>query len=149
MQIKSAAFEANTPIPAQYTGDVSDVSPPLTFEEVPEGTRSLALIVDDPDAPRGDFVHWLLYDLPPSTTALAEGGKLPSGAKVGMNDFGREDYGGPAPPPGKPHRYFFKLYALDSPVELGPGATKDELEKAMRGHIVAETQLVGTYGRSD
>lgn len=148
MQITSDAFEANTTIPSEYTGDAGDISPPLKFQDVPAGTRSLALIVDDPDAPRGDWVHWLVYDLPPSTTGLGEG-KLPADAKVGMNDFGKQDYGGPAPPPGKPHRYFFKLYALDSPTELEAGATKNELEKAMRGHVLAETQLVGTYGRSD
>ena len=126
-------------------------SPPLHWSEPPEGTQSLALICDDPDAPVGTWVHWVLFNLPAETRELEEGlpttETLSNGAKQGKNDFGKIGYGGPAPPKGKPHRYFFKLYALDKAVDLSPGATKAKLVEAMKGHILAEGQLVGKYGR--
>lgn len=149
--ISSPAFQEGKPIPTQYTCDGEDLSPPLKWSKVPEGTKSLALISEDPDAPAGIWVHWVLYNLPPTITELPEGMPtqevLPNGAKQGINDFKRIGYGGPCPPPGKPHRYFFKLYALDTELDLKPGATKQELLRAMEGHILAEGQLMGTYQR--
>jgi len=151
IQITSTAFKAGEPIPARYTCDGSDISPPLQWTNVPASAKSFALIADDPDAPVGTWVHWVLYDLPPSAAELSESvpktQSIASGAKQGLNDFRRPGYGGPCPPPGKPHRYFFKLYALDTVTELKPGATKNDLLKAMEGHIVAEGQLMGTYQR--
>jgi hypothetical protein len=151
MQLMSSAFEEGAAIPKQYTGDGKNVSPPLRWSDVPEGTRSFALICDDPDAPRGTWVHWVLLNLPGDTRELAEAvpatGALPSGARQGKNDFGKIGYGGPAPPPGKPHRYFFKLYALDSMLDLKEGATKQQLEQAMKGHVLAQGQLMGKYAR--
>jgi Raf kinase inhibitor-like YbhB/YbcL family protein len=151
MQLTSIAFAAGTAIPAKHTCDAKNVSPPLKWSGAPAGTKSLALIVDDPDAPVGTWVHWVLYDLPPTTTELAE--DLPKsqfvagGAKQGLNDFRHFGYGGPCPPHGKPHRYFFKLYALDVPLDLKPGLTKKDLEHAMEKHILAQAQLMGTYQR--
>jgi Raf kinase inhibitor-like YbhB/YbcL family protein len=151
IELTSPAFQAGATIPKQHTGDGADRSPPLHWSEPPSGTKSLALICDDPDAPRGTWVHWVLFNLPAQTRELEEGVKtndvLASGAKQGKNDFGNIGYGGPAPPKGKPHRYFFKLYALDVVLELAPGATKAQLVEAMRGHILAEGQLTGNYGR--
>ena len=151
IEITSTAFEAETSIPKQYTGDGADQSPPLHWSEPPSGTRSIALICDDPDAPRGTWVHWVLFNLPAQTRELEEGvpttATLGNGAKQGKNDFGNIGYGGPAPPKGKAHRYFFKLYALDVSLDLPPGATKAQLEGAMKGHILAEGQLMGTYKR--
>jgi Raf kinase inhibitor-like YbhB/YbcL family protein len=118
---------------------------------VPPAAKSLALICDDPDAPMGTWVHWVIYDLPPATAGLAEGmpksPELANGAKQGMNDYKRLGYGGPCPPPGKPHRYFFKLYAFGAKPDLKPGLTKKDLLKAMDGHVLAEGQLMGTYQR--
>jgi hypothetical protein len=118
---------------------------------VPPAAKSLALICDDPDAPMGTWVHWVLYDLPPDTPGLAEGvpktRELANGAKQGLNDFKLVGYGGPCPPPGKPHHYFFKLYALDTKPALNPGLTKTDLLKEMNGHIIAEGELMGTYQR--
>ena len=152
IRVSSSAFQEGETIPTPYTGDGRDASPPLRWENVPDGTKSLALIADDPDAPRGTWVHWVLYDLPADARSLDEGvpatETLPNGAKQGKNDFGKIGYGGPAPPRGKPHRYFFKLYALDAPVNSRPGATKAELLAAMKGHVLAEGQLMGKYGRS-
>ena len=149
--LASPAFADGQPIPPQYTGQGKDLSPPLKWSGVPAEARSLALIADDPDAPVGTWVHWVLYDLPPATTALAEDiaktQYLPGGAKQGLNDFRRLGYGGPMPQPGKPHRYFFKLYALDTLLSLPPGVTKKELLRAMEGHVLAEGQLLGTYQR--
>jgi len=151
IQLTSSAFEEGGPIPTKFTCDGEDVSPSLEWTDVPERTASLALICDDPDAPVGTWVHWVLYDLPPDTTGLEE--SVPTSERIeglatqGRNDFKRTGYGGPCPPPGKPHRYFFKLYALDSRLDLKPGATKKELEKAMKGHILAEGRLMGTYRR--
>jgi Raf kinase inhibitor-like YbhB/YbcL family protein len=149
--LTSTAFQPGATIPKQYTGDGPDRSPPLAWSEPPAGTTSLAVICDDPDAPRGTWVHWVLFNLPGQTRDLAEGvptaETLGSGAKQGKNDFGNIGYGGPAPPRGKPHRYFFKLYALDGAVDLPAGTTKAQLVEAMKGHILAEGQLMGTYGR--
>jgi hypothetical protein len=151
MELKSAAFENGQSIPRKHTCDGPDLSPPLAWSGVPEGTHAMALIVDDPDAPTGTWVHWVLYDLPGETRSLSEGvlptETLPRGGAQGRNDFGRIGYGGPCPPPGRPHRYFFKLYALDARVNLAPGAGKGSLLKAMEGHIKAEAQLMGIYAR--
>ena len=148
MRIRSEAFEAHDKIPVKYTCSGPDTVPPLAFDDVPSETRSLALIVDDPDAPRGDWVHWVLYDLPATTRSIGEGGSdLPREAKTGVNDFGKKKYGGPCPPPGKPHRYFFRLYALDASPGISAGASKSDLEKAMEGHVIEEAELVGMFGR--
>ncbi len=151
MQLTSSAFNEGAAIPAKHTCDSSNVSPPLKWTGVPDGAKSLALIVDDPDAPSGTWVHWVLYDLPATTTELAEdmpkSQYVAGGAKQGLNDFRHLGYGGPCPPPGKPHRYFFKLYALDTMLDLKPGLTKKDLEKAMDKHILAQARLMGTYQR--
>jgi Raf kinase inhibitor-like YbhB/YbcL family protein len=151
MEIKSLAFGPEQDIPSKHTCDGSDTSPPLEWTGMPEGTHSLAIIADDPDAPMGTWVHWVLYDLPPETTFLPEGvpttDTLPRGGSQGRNDFGRIGYGGPCPPPGLPHRYFFKLYALDAKINLPPGVSKETLLKAMRDHILEESQLMGKYSR--
>ncbi len=151
IQVTSSAFEPGGAIPKKFTCDGPDVSPALNWTDPPAGTQSFALIADDPDAPVGTWVHWVLYDLPSVTRSLAENvpkqEQLPNGARQGRNDFGRIGYGGPCPPPGKPHRYFFKLYALDAKMNLKAGATKAEIEKAMRGHILAQGELMGRYGR--
>ncbi len=151
MELKSSAFAEGVEIPRKYTCDADDVSPPLRWENAPAGTRAFALIVDDPDAPAGTWVHWVMYDLPAQTKELAEGvaktETLEDGAKQGMNDFRRVGYYGPCPPPGSPHRYFFKLYASDAPTNLKPRATKQQLLDAIKGHVVGEAQLMGRYGR--
>lgn len=147
----STSFAPGQPIPLRHTGDGVDVSPPLSWDGVPPGTQSLALICDDPDAPRKTWVHWVLYGLPPTLRDLPEGvpatPTLPDGSRQGTNDFGKVGYGGPAPPKGSPHRYFFKLYALDVMPTLPPGASKADLLNAMKGHILAESELMGTYQR--
>ena len=151
LQLSSPAFKHEEPIPVVYTCDSDDVSPPLEWSGAPEGTKAFALICDDPDAPAGTWVHWVIYDLPAATTSLSQGvharETVEHGARQGKNDFRKIGYGGPCPPAGKPHRYFFKLYALDAALDLGPGATKAQLEKAMRGHILEEAQLIGMYHR--
>jgi hypothetical protein len=151
MQLTSTAFTEGAAIPAKHTCDAKDVSPSLKWTGVPAGAKSLALIVDDPDAPGGTWVHWVLYDLPPSTSELAEdvpkSQYVAGGAKQGLNDFRHLGYGGPCPPHGKPHRYFFKLYALDAVLDLKPGLTKKDLESAMEKHILARAELMGTYQR--
>jgi hypothetical protein len=146
MHLTSSAFQQNELIPVRYTCDGEDVSPPLAISDVPEGAKSLALIVDDPDAPAGDFVHWLLWSIAPSVREILAA-SVPEGAVQGTTDFGDQRYGGPCPPSGT-HRYFFKLYALDT-AELGfaEGARKPELLKVMEGHILAETELIGLYIR--
>jgi Raf kinase inhibitor-like YbhB/YbcL family protein len=150
IEVTSSAFEDGDAIPARYTCEGLDVSPSLSWGSAIDGTRSLALIADDPDAPAGTFVHWVIYDLPPDTRGLPEDvpnqQTLPSGAAQGMNGAGSVGYMGPCPPGGT-HRYFFKLYALDTELGLGGGATKDEVLDAMEGHILAEGQLMGTYRR--
>jgi Raf kinase inhibitor-like YbhB/YbcL family protein len=147
MQVTSTAFREGDTIPKQYTGEGKDVSPPLKWTGAPQGVKSFALICDDPDAPRGTWVHWVVVNLPPETEELAEGVSLPAGAKAGKNDFGKNRYNGPLPPPGKPHRYFFKVYALDTPLDLKEGATKQQVEAAMKGHILAKGELMGKYAR--
>jgi len=150
-EIVSSAFLAGDTIPQKFTCDSSDDSPRLTWTGPPAKTQSFALIMDDPDAPVGTWVHWVIYDLPANARELAEGvvkqEQLLSGARQGRNDFGKIGYGGPCPPPGKPHRYFFKLYALDAKLGLKPGARKSDLERAMQGHILAQAELMGRYGR--
>jgi Raf kinase inhibitor-like YbhB/YbcL family protein len=152
LTLTSSAFREGETVPKQYTGDGKDISPPLQWENIPQGTKAIALICDDPDAPRGIWVHWVLFNLPGDLRQLSEGipvdKVLANNAKQGKNDFGKIGYGGPAPPRGKPHRYFFKLYALDTPLDLQPGATKDQVVAAMKGHILAEGQLMGRYARS-
>jgi Raf kinase inhibitor-like YbhB/YbcL family protein len=150
IRITSMAFEEGEMIPQKYTCDGRDVSPPLAWGGVPAGTKSLALICDDPDAPAGTWVHWVLFDLPADTKELSENippkKTLESGAKHGINDFREFGYGGPCPPGGT-HRYFFRVYALDKETGLNPGATKAQLVRAMEGHILAEGQLMGKYRR--
>ena len=151
MKISSDAFAANETIPKKFTCDGPDVSPKLTWSEPPAKTQGFALIMDDPDAPAGTWVHWVLFDLPAETRELAEGvakqEQLANGARQGRNDFGKIGYGGPCPPPGNPHRYFFKLYALDAKLNLKAGVTKADVERAMYGHTLAHADLVGRYGR--
>jgi Raf kinase inhibitor-like YbhB/YbcL family protein len=151
VKISSTAFAAGDGIPAQYTCEGRDRAPPLDFAEVPPAARSLVLIVDDPDAPdpaapKMTWVHWVVYDLPPSTSGLPEGGALPAGARDGLNDWRRIGYGGPCPPMGR-HRYYFKLYALDTTLAFAHPPTKQQLEQAMKGHVLAQAELVGTYLR--
>ncbi|HOF40617.1 MAG TPA: YbhB/YbcL family Raf kinase inhibitor-like protein [Candidatus Hydrogenedentes bacterium] len=152
LTINSPAFADQGTIPRKYTGDGEDVSPPLAWTGAPAETRSFALICDDPDAPVGTWVHWVLWNIPATETGLAEAipadrPELPNGAIQGVNDFRKTGYGGPAPPRGPVHRYFFKLYALDRFLDLAPGAGKDALEMAMSEHILASTEMVGRYGR--
>jgi Raf kinase inhibitor-like YbhB/YbcL family protein len=149
-QITSSAFRTNGSIPRQYTCEGADSPPPLAWTGIPENTRSLALIVDDPDAPdpkapERTYVHWVLYNLRPVPTVL--GPELPPGALEGTNDWNRTGYGGPCPPIGR-HRYFFKLYALDTILADLSAPTKGQLEEAMEGHIIARTDLIGTYEKS-
>lgn len=152
LDLTTPSFAEGQPIPPRHAFDEQNVSPALKWSGVPPATKSLALICDDPDAPMGTWVHWVIYDLPPDAGGLAEGvattPELANDAKQGLNDYKRIGYGGPCPPPGKPHRYFFKLYALDTKPELKPGLTKEELLKAMDGHVLAEGQLMGTYQRN-
>jgi Raf kinase inhibitor-like YbhB/YbcL family protein len=149
--VTSTAFQEGETIPKQYTKDSKDVSPPLKWDSAPDGTKSFALICDDPDAPRGTWVHWVLFNLPADTRSLEEGvptsETLPNGARQGKNDFGDVGYGGPKPPPGKRHRYFFKLYALDAALDLQSGATKAQVEGKMKGHVIGDGQLMGKYAR--
>lgn len=150
LRFTSPAFTDGSPIPRKHTCDAEDLSPPLAWTGLPAGVRSLALICDDPDAPAGTWVHWVLYNLPATTAGLPEGvpaAERAQGALQGRNDFGRLGYGGPCPPRGKPHRYFFKLYALDTELGLKPGAAKADVVRATQGHILAEGQLMGTYQR--
>ena len=155
MTLNSPAFQQNGHIPSKYTCEAEDVSPPLAWEGVPDGAKSLALIIDDPDAPDPKapkivWVHWVVYNMPPDTKSLPENaGKagLPQGNLVGLNDFKKTGYGGPCPPIGR-HRYFHKLYALDTTLDL-KGATKTQIERAMQGHILANAELIGTYQKGD
>ena len=149
--LTSKAFDNDGNIPKTFTCDGTDVSPALAWNDPPPGTKSLALISDDPDAPMGTWVHWVAFDIPAGTRELPEGvaktADLPAGGRQGRTDFGRIGYGGPCPPPGKPHRYYFRLYALDTQLNLKPGSTKPDVEKAMKGHILAQAELMGRYGR--
>lgn len=149
LRVESSAFGMNGSIPAQFTSDGDDIAPPLSWSAAPAGTKSIAIIVDDPDAPNPDapqrtWVHWVVTGIPPTTTSLRGGSSLPDGAVIGTNDFGHQAYGGPNPPIGR-HRYFFKVYALD--IALGSRMTKPELLAAMKGHILAQGELIGTYAK--
>jgi Raf kinase inhibitor-like YbhB/YbcL family protein len=151
LHLTSPVFNEGQPIPTKYTCDGADGSPPLHWSNAPPDTKSFALICDDPDAPMGTWVHWVLYNLPATTTGLPDklptSETLPDGSKQGLTDFKRTGYGGPCPPPGKEHRYFFKLYALDTELELKPRATKQQLLNAMQGRVLAEASLMGVYQR--
>lgn len=145
MRITSLDFTDGAAIPARFTCDGGDAAPTLQIADAPAGAASFALIVDDPDAPSGDFVHWLVWNIPPATAVLTT--PVPTGAVEGTTDFGAIGYGGPCPPSGT-HRYFFKLYALDAELDLPTTARKPDLEQAMSGHVLAQAQLMGTYQRS-
>lgn len=151
--IKATAFKDGETIPKKFTCDGQDYSPELTWENAPAGTKSFALICEDPDAPGGTFIHWVIYDIPANVNKLAENvkkvGLVDDKIKQGMNDFGRIGYGGPCPPRGhKPHRYIFKLYALDvETLGLNSGATADQVEAKAKGHILGEAKIMGLYGR--
>jgi Raf kinase inhibitor-like YbhB/YbcL family protein len=150
-KLTSSAFEHGKEIPGKFTCLGQDVSPTLSWENPPDGTRSFALICDDPDAPGVTWVHWVVWAIPPTTTGFSEAippnPVLDDGTTQGITDFGKAGYGGPCPPPGKPHRYFFKLYALDNITELEPRAIKKQLLEAMEGHILGQAELMGTFGR--
>ena len=147
----TSKFQSDGFIAEKFTCDGVDISPELTWTESPAETKTLALVMDDPDAPGGTFVHWVLYDLPADTRSLAEGlardRQLANGARQGRNSFGKIGYNGPCPPKGAPHHYLFKLYALDTKTNLKAGASKGELERAMKGHILAQAEISGSYGR--
>ena len=150
MRLTSSAFANGATIPTTYTCAGANVSPPLEWTDVPASAVTLALIVEDPDAPSGTFVHWVVYDLP--VDAGTRAGKIgenetPSNARQGVNGFSDSKYGGPCPPPGSPHHYHFKLYALDTKLGLPPGASADQVEGAMRAHILASAELIGIFGR--
>lgn len=147
IKVTSTAFGDGAMIPKKYTCDAQNISPQIAWTGVPAGAKSIALICDDPDAPVGDWVHWVVYNMPVSTKELAEGVQsLPAGSKSGTNDFRKPGYGGPCPPSGV-HRYYFKIFALDAALPLAEGATKAQLLKAMDGHIVAQGELMGKYKR--
>jgi Raf kinase inhibitor-like YbhB/YbcL family protein len=145
LKITSPAFQNNGSVPRQYTCDGKDISPPLVIENCPKEAKSIALICDDPDASIGIWVHWVLWNIDPKAKEIAENA-VPQGAVQGMNDFKRHQYGGPCPPSGT-HRYFFKVYALDIMLNISPNSQKSDLEKAMKGHILAEGQIIGLYKR--
>jgi Raf kinase inhibitor-like YbhB/YbcL family protein len=151
LQIRSSAFKDGSVIPSEYTCSGVDISPPLAWSGAPSATRSFALIVEDPDAPSGTFVHWVVYNVSPNTTGLPENALKSTSAiqstAQGVNDMGEAYYGGPCPPPGLPHHYHFRLFALDSPVDLKPGASASAVRTAIAGHVLASAQLVGTFGR--
>jgi len=151
LELKSAAFRDGGAIPQNFTCDGGDTSPALTWNDPPAGTKSFALIVDDPDAPGTTWVHWVVFNLPAGARGLPEavprGEQIKGGGSQGRNDFPQIGYGGPCPPPGKPHRYFFKLYALDTQLNLTSGTTKNDVERAMQGHILAKAQIIGRYQR--
>lgn len=150
LKIVSSAFNQGETIPSKYTADGADMSPPLSWSSVPEGTKSFAIILVDLDAPGGEFVHWILFNLPVNVKEIHEGipnqGTLENGAKQGKNDFGKIGYSGPSPPSGT-HRYLFKLYALDSELNLDAGVSKGDFIKAMEGHTIDVAQLTGKYGK--
>jgi len=151
IKLTSTVFQDGGMIPAKYTCDGASISPPLEWSGVPRTAKSLALICDDPDAPGRTWVHWVVFDLPASRMTLPENvppqEAIAGGGKQGMTDFKKIGYGGPCPPPGKPHRYFFRLYALNSKLNLKPGATKADVEKAIEGHVLTKAELMGKYGR--
>jgi len=145
MKITSKAFAHMKPIPTKYTCKGNDINPPLEFANLPEGTESLVMIMDDPDAPMGTWDHWILWNMDPADGAIREN-SVPNGSVQGKNSWGRNDYGGPCPPSGT-HRYFFKLFALDCKLELAAGTIKGRVEKAMEDHILAEAELVGLFSK--
>lgn len=145
LRISSPAFRSHDNIPVQYTCDGSDINPPLLIEGIPGQSKSLALIVDDPDAPMGTWVHWVVWNMDPKTSEIKEN-NVPEKSSQGINDFRKHEYGGPCPPSGT-HRYFFKLYALDTVLNISPDSKKADLEKAMKGHILSQTDLIGLYKR--
>ena len=145
VHLTSPAFESGSQIPTVFTCDGDDRSPALAWESIPTGTQSLALIMEDPDAPGGTWSHWVAYGLGTESSGLSEA--TADGMLEGKNDFGRTGYGGPCPPTGSDHRYFFRLYALDSAVDLEPGAIKSELFEAINGHVLGVGQIMGTYAR--
>jgi len=151
MKVKSSAFKEGENIPIKYTCDGKDISPEISWEDVPDSVESLALICDDPDAPMKTFVHWVIYNIPPRVNKLEEGTRpiwgLPIGAIQGINDFGNTGYGGPCPPRGPAHHYHFKLYGLNTKLDAERGISKKELLKKMEGHIIAKGELVGIYKR--
>ena len=147
IELRSAAFNDHTPIPSRYSYDGGNVSPPLEWRGIPDGTEELVLLCEDPDAPRGTFTHWVVTHIAPNASGVAEAA-LPEGATRGRNGFGGLGWGGPRPPVGdEPHRYFFRLYAADAPLGLGEGATAEEVHAALDGHILARGTLVGLFGR--
>ncbi len=149
--ISSPSFSSGGDIAKKFTCDGADVSPALSWTAPPAGTKSFALLADDPDAPVGNWNHWTLWNLPAGARSLPEASskdaRLPNGTEQGRNDFRKTGYNGPCPPPGKPHRYYFKLFALDQNLNLKPGASKKELEAAIKGHILAQAEWMGRYGR--
>jgi hypothetical protein len=145
MKITSPAFQAGGTIPSKFTCDGADMNPALRFEGVPAEAKSLVLIVDDPDAPSGLFTHWLIWNIDPKVTEIAEGSALIG--MQGKNDFGKSGYGGPCPPSGT-HRYYFKIFALDSDLDLAAGSKRAQLDAAMRGHVIAQGEMMGRYSRS-
>jgi len=149
--IESAAFAQGGTIPRAHTCTGADTSPPMSWKGVPASAKAIAMVVDDPDAPSGTWVHWVIFDVPADLTRLDEGvpktADLPSRARQGVNDFGRLGYNGPCPPPGPPHHYHFRMFALDSRLDLPANATAAQLEAAIKGHVVATGELVGTFGR--
>jgi Raf kinase inhibitor-like YbhB/YbcL family protein len=151
LSVSSPGFAQGDRIPVKYTCDGEGVSPPVYWSKGPAATQSYALIADDPDAPRGTFTHWVMYNIPSGVTRLEEHvtavDRLDDGTIQGKNSNDKVGYAGPCPPPGKPHRYRFNLYALDSLLDLGPGASKADLLNAMNGHVLAQGELMGTYGR--
>ncbi len=150
-ELRTTAFESGADIPEKFTCDGPDVSPPLSWTDPPAGTQSFVLIADDPDAPGGTWVHWVAYDLPASLRQLPQGvpkdGELKGGGRQGLNDFPSLGYGGPCPPPGKPHRYYFRLYAVDRKLGLKAGASRNEVERAMKGHVLGQAELMGRHHR--
>ncbi len=149
--LSTTAFAAGGAIPKKYTCDSADVSPALNWNNAPAGTQSFALIADDPDAPVGTWTHWTIWDIPANSTSLPEGvpkvEQTTDGARQGKNDFKHIGYGGPCPPAGRPHRYFFKLYALNAKLDVKGGASRGELESAIKGHVLAQAEWMGAYGR--
>jgi hypothetical protein len=151
LMVTTTAFSPGGAIPKSYTCDGTDASPDLSWSGAPAGVQSFAMIADDPDAPVGTWTHWLIWNIPAQSAGLLKGvpkdETLIDGTRQGRNDFRRIGYGGPCPPPGKPHRYFFKVYALDTKLDLKAGANRDELERATKGHVLTQGELMGKYGR--
>lgn len=147
IKVSSTAFTNNSAIPAKYTCKGDDVQPALQWSGVPSNAKSLAIVMDDPDAPRGTFSHWVIFDMSPDVTGIPEGGALPAGATAGKNGFGKTGYGGPCPPPGKPHHYHFKVFAADQALGLKSGSSREDVLDALKGHVLDQGELVGTFAR--